>query len=178
MASLPTRVFSAVSSPSFSATRTSHKKVDASTGSPPAPWGTSPVGSPLGQAEGTPLRYGGLGADPAAAPVLYLPGGFLSGPTTLEGRLGKANRHDLRSPATDEDSHFFERDISAYGYFQGKPSMVASAVPGSFLLLNHTTGILIDSLGAKKRANALNTGGADRGAPAFEAKWDPPPGPG
>ena len=41
--------------------------VDAATGRPPAPWGTSPVGSPLGQAEGTPLRYGGLGANPAVA---------------------------------------------------------------------------------------------------------------
>jgi hypothetical protein len=54
-----------------------------------------------------------------------------SGPAFLEGRLGKANRHDLRSPATDENSHFFERDISAYGYFQGKRSMVASAVSRS-----------------------------------------------
>ena len=28
--------------------------------SPPAPWGTSPVGSPLRKDEGAPLRYGGL----------------------------------------------------------------------------------------------------------------------
>jgi len=88
-ASLPTRVFHAVSSPSFSATGTSHKKVVASTGSPPAPWGTSPVGSPR-RSDGAPLRYGGLGADPAAAPFLYLPAGLLPGPAFLEGRLGKS----------------------------------------------------------------------------------------
>jgi len=35
---------------------------------PPAPWGTSPVGSPLGLAEGTPLRYGGL-RDTASLPM-------------------------------------------------------------------------------------------------------------
>ena len=62
-ASLPTRVLNAVSSPSFSAAKSF---VDAATGWPPAPWGTSPVGSPR-RSTGAPLRYGGLRANPAVA---------------------------------------------------------------------------------------------------------------
>ena len=50
-ASLPIRVFNAVSSPSFSAAKS---LVDAATGWPPAPWGTSPVGSPPRPSRGDP----------------------------------------------------------------------------------------------------------------------------
>jgi hypothetical protein len=59
-----------------------------------------------------------------------------SGPASSKRRFEKANRHDLRSPATDENSHFFERDISAYGYFQGKPSMVAQPYPDLVVLFD------------------------------------------
>jgi hypothetical protein len=80
-------------------------------------------------------RLPNYGSAPGSSNMLRRP--ISSGSASLEGRLGKANRHDLRSPATDENSHFFERDISAYGYFQGKPSMVASAVSGSFFISIH-----------------------------------------
>ena len=42
-----------------------------SAGHPPARWGTSPVGSPSCFAGGPPLRYAGLGDDPAR-PALAL----------------------------------------------------------------------------------------------------------
>jgi len=100
-ASLPIRVLNAASSPSFSAAGIFLNKVIAPTGSPPAPWGTSPVGSPLGQAEGTPLRYGGLGADPAAASFFYSPTGLLSGPAFLEGQLRKAKPSSVAPPFLD-----------------------------------------------------------------------------
>jgi len=41
--------------------------VDAATGWPTAHWGTSPVGAPLGFAQGTPHRYVRLRANPAVA---------------------------------------------------------------------------------------------------------------
>ena len=61
--------------------------VDAATGWPPAPWGTSPVGSPLRNA-GAPLRYGGLRANPAVA--------SLNRPPKNPNRSGEIPKWSLR----------------------------------------------------------------------------------
>ena len=98
-ASLPTRVFNAVSSPSFSAAQNS-------------------------------LRLPNCGSAPGSSNMLRRP--ISSGSASLEGRLGKANRHDLRSPATNENSRFSNAIYRHAAVFKVNPPWSLRPFPDLF----------------------------------------------